>query len=434
MKKYLKFLSKKSVFFITPDVKRGLGFEDLLPDYHIICIYSDPLISVLRKNKANILCLEELTSGNINPVKNSGQLLENKLVENYIRKNSVSVPFIAFFKPSLKIEYIIKKKNYKSLGNSVYLNEKFENKIHLIDLLRKDFSGLINDSLTEKLTGLKFSDCAKKFNLPFVIQFGHGWAGRTTFLIENEKSFNGLKSKYPLTIVKAARLIVGYTILNNCCVYGNNIFVGPPALQINGIKKLSPKDFVTCGRQWPDTILSKKMISDIKETSIGIGQLMSLEGYRGFFGIDFLVDQKSGRIYLSEINARLTASSAFYTGLERDLGEIPLLALHYASLLNENLSFPLNINLRIKGAQVIFRDAKTIDDINIKKSGTYKIKGTKAEYVNDDYRPGNLTGKSFIFHSEEKIRDDAEIARLETIEKVLDAPGKLSAWFDRFLT
>src|SRR3989344_5012667 len=119
---------KRSVFFVSPDIKWGLGLEDLSPNYHLICSYYDVLIPVLRKNGVNVFCLQENSES---LAKNTANLLEENLVSQYILKNSSGTPYIAFFKPSLKLDYMIKEKKYKKIGNSNTLNEKFENKINL---------------------------------------------------------------------------------------------------------------------------------------------------------------------------------------------------------------------------------------------------------------------------------------------------------------
>ena len=42
------------IFFVTPDVKRGLGLEDVFPDFHIIVSVWDELIPVLRRKGVSI--------------------------------------------------------------------------------------------------------------------------------------------------------------------------------------------------------------------------------------------------------------------------------------------------------------------------------------------------------------------------------------------
>ena len=124
------------IFFVTADVKRGLGLEDVFPDYHIIVSVWDELIPVLRKKGTKIFCLEEIRP-NSSLIMNSGQLLEEKAVLDYIKKESATViPRIAFFKPSVKLDEIIKMKGFRKVGNDSLTNRYFENKVNLPTVLR----------------------------------------------------------------------------------------------------------------------------------------------------------------------------------------------------------------------------------------------------------------------------------------------------------
>ena len=88
MKNYLSLLEEETYFYITPDFKRGIGLESVLPNYHIICTYLDPLIPVLRKQGAKIFCLRENDPDHIDHCHTSGGLLANQRVKDYIRSNT----------------------------------------------------------------------------------------------------------------------------------------------------------------------------------------------------------------------------------------------------------------------------------------------------------------------------------------------------------
>jgi predicted ATP-grasp superfamily ATP-dependent carboligase len=62
---------------------------------------------------------------------------------------------------------------------------------------------------------------------------------------------------------------------------------------------------------------------------------MQSAGYKGLFGLDFVID-KSGQVFLIEINARQPASTGFHTKLLLKESKIPLNLLHIAEFLFEN--------------------------------------------------------------------------------------------------
>lgn len=423
-----KHFEGEDVFFVTPDVKRGLGFAGILPNYHIICTDFDPIIPILRKQGANIFCLEEqnITGSEI---RNSAKLLENTQVLDYIRNNSKAKPKIMYFKPSVKLDILIEKNGFTAIGNNTKLNDLFENKISFYKLAQKELSDYLIPAEVGVLGELNYNQLTKNFGSMYVLQFGHGWAGKTTFFIKNEKEFTNLKEKFSFTKVKVGKLVRGFTVLNNCCIYQDKIFVSQPAIQIDKIAQLSDKPTVTCGRQWPVKFIDNKQnetISDISET---IGNLMREEGFRGFFGIDFLVEETTGKIYLSEVNPRLTASSAFYTLMEIEIDTIPLMAYHLAQFMGKNLAIN-KIDSNLVASQIILRKPYNPDNWQNKQFGVFKNKGGKVVFVGENYYPAKLQKDECIFMGRklEKKHIDDEFARIETKAESLDKPGKLANW------
>lgn len=431
-------LLKRSVFFVTPDFKRGLGLDGILPDYHIICGHFDPLIPQLRKQGVQIFCLDEKGLHDVKKYNNTGKILENEETVSYINKKSKETPVIMYFKPAKKIDSVLDKHKWIKAGNSSDLNECFENKIYFSRLLKKYFPDLEIPSLTGELGKLSFSELAKTLSLPLVIQFGHGWAGKTTFLIKSEKEFLNLCHKYPETIVKISRFIDSFTVLNNCCIYQDKILISPPAVQISGMKKLYPNPFVTCGRQWPVKFISGEQEKEISRISQQVGLIMKKKGYKGFFGLDFLVEKSCGKIYLSEINARLTASSAFFTKLELGCGKIPLMLYHLASFLNIPLSDFDPDYPEFKGSQIIFRNGGSQPRKHDGELfGLFTPAGRKSVFISDKYQPDKLKDKEYIFLKREKLLTNSkgtETARIETKMEALKTPQSLSNWVDQLIS
>lgn len=426
----------ENIFFVTPDVKRGLGVEDLLPNYHIICSFFDPIIPILRNQGANIFCLEESIETDSSKINNSGKLLEHPLVSNYISKYSQTTPHIIYFKPSAKLDLLIRRKGYLPVGNNSELNEQFENKINFFNTVQKYFPQFVILSELGILGNLSFKKLANKLGLPFVVQFGHGWAGKTTFFIESEGKFVEISQKFSHTKVKVSRKIDGFTVLNNCCIYRNSVFLSPPAIQLSDIDKLYQKPGVTCGRQWPARFLSTKQEKVIYDLTKKVGKLMERAGFHGLFGLDFLAEVASGKIYLSETNARLTASTPFYTRLERGINIAPLLGFHLAAFLGKSLETGYDI-ANILGSQIIFRSSSHKPALSTPSGfGVFAFKDSKPILVEKGYSPEKLDINEFIYMGRlvKNIKTtDEEIARLETKREVLEKPTRLKSWVRNLL-
>ncbi len=436
MKKWIDQLSDKSFFYITPDVKRGIGLESVLPNFHIICSYHDPIIPILRNQGANIFCLEDYVSSDISVFGNSGKLIEHPLVASYLSRFSKDTTYILVFKPSEKMEIICKNKGFKLIVNSSRINSMFEDKVGFYKILLDEKSNYIIPGMTGILGEMNFEELSSQFKLPFVVQFAHGWAGKTTFFINDKLGLEKLIKKFPFTRVKINKYIRGYTVLNNACIYKDDILISPPAIQISNINILGEKEAVTCGRQWPARFIDKNQEETIRNITYKTGKLMQKFGFKGYFGLDFIIEEDSNNVYLSENNARFTASSAFFTKLELGINEIPFLVYHIAAFLNIDLPQKSTRKMEISGSQIIFRNPFRQPNFNNNlKFGVFNLNNPNKE-IRKEYKPESLFHNEFIIMRRMKDQnkdEDLELSRIETREDVLETKNRFKIWIELLL-
>lgn len=428
-----KHFINDDIFFVTPDVKWGLGFAGILPKYHIVCAEFDPVIPVVRQQGANIFCLEE-AGIDIKHLRNSGKLLETQQVLDYIKSNSKETPKIMYFKPSLILDMLVKQYDFIAVSNDSSLNELFEDKVQFSQIAQKRLPDYLMPQATGVLGEFLYIKLAEKFGPVFVIQFGHGWAGKTTFFIKEESDFIKLCKQFPFTKVKVSGYIEGFSVLNNCCIYQDRIYVSSAAVQIDGISQLSDNPAVTCGRQWPVKFLDKTQKETVKNISFTVGNLMKEAGFKGFFGIDFLVDEKTGQVYLSEVNARMTASAAFFTLLQIGTDTIPFLAYHLAEFLGKVLPEDA-VKEDITGSQIILRKPYGLSAWKDKSFGVSKIENDKSVILREDYYPQKLSRNEYIFIGKKSTSEsNYEFARIEIKDEVLAVPKKLLPRLEKLFT
>ena len=58
------------------------------------------------------------------------------------------------------------------------------------------------------------------------------------------------------------------------------------------------------------------------------GDQLRKEGYKGYFELDFLIDQDNGEIYLGELNPRVTGASSITNHAVFALADAPLICFH----------------------------------------------------------------------------------------------------------
>jgi len=129
-----------------------------------------------------------------------------------------------------------------------------------------------------------------------------------------------------------------------------------------------------------------------------VGEEMRGNDYRGWFGLDFLLEEKTNKIYLSENNARLTASTPFFTKLEIGAGKRPLLMNHILEFLDKGRKIAVQPNcpavqlsscltVQLSGGELIVRN-NSEKPIVIKKDfrpGIYQLNGGKFEFMKKAY-------------------------------------------------
>ncbi|MDD4026949.1 MAG: ATP-grasp domain-containing protein [Candidatus Shapirobacteria bacterium] len=304
-------------------------------------------------------------------IKNSGKLLSNPAVIKYIKTTSGSlIPVIIPFKPSAKIDIICQQNNWINISNPGPINRFLENKIKFAKLCQKYHLPIIPFSI-DIFSEENFLKYQHLYGPNLVIQTHFGWAGNSTF---SASSWDQIKDKISsMVIVKYSPFIKSsYSLLNNCCLTKFGLIQSPPALQYTGISPYTKNPFTTVGRQWP-SFAPPKIIKIINKISEDFGQIIKEIGYKGFFGLDFLVS--NDKIFLLECNPRLTASFAFYTKLEIDQKINPLFYFHLIEFLK------LNYSINLKFEKERFNNKKIIgSELTPKNKNNYTYKKLNFSY------------------------------------------------------
>lgn len=360
--------SPYSFYFLVVDEFLDIEIYPKLKNFHLIYAFNNPKIKQLKKNKVPYFCLEE--QGIKIDEKNSGKLLGHQKVIEYIQNTSNNLtPAIIPFKPSAKIDFLCNQNNWACISNPGPINRFLEDKIKFAKLCQKYNLPTIPFSL-DTFSQKNFLKYQKKYGPKLVIQTHFGWAGNSTF---SASFWDEIMDKISLdTTVKYSPLIESsYSLLNNCCLTHQGLLQSPPALQYTGIKPFTKNPFTTVGRQWP-SFAPEKIIKTIKEISHNFSQIIDYIGYKGFFGLDFLIHQD--QVFLLECNPRLTASFAFYTELEQQQKITPLFYFHLAEFIKLNYQFDLQkeqtqlTNSKITGSELTPKDKNnhTYQKLNFK--------------------------------------------------------------------
>lgn len=425
MKNFLNLL-KEPIFYVTNDVGWGIGLENLLPNFHIVCLDDHPLVDILTRAGISVFCLERAVGRRNFLIRNAGMTLAQPEVLSFIKeKSGAERPNLLFFKPQKKVEILGKKHGFRLIGNQVETNRIFEDKVKFFEICQKKCIKTPAGEIIG-LSAINFMEKTVKYGLPLVIQFGRGWAGNSTFFIKNEEDLLALQQKYGQIKVKLCQFIKGITLLNNVVIYRDKVLAGNPAIQIKANRWLTSAEGGTGGRSWP-VVLNKEETGQIDKITSQVGEIMIEKKYQGFFGLDFLLSEK-GEIFLSENNARLTASAPFFTKLEQKAGNFPLLGYHLLSFFPEKIIGDFKYrSSAVSGSEITVKNTQNTS-LEIKgelKTGTYdsRLSFKKESFFLESLKEDDLWLEPAA--QARIVNPEMELCKIDTLVKVCDEKGNL---------
>jgi hypothetical protein len=98
--------------------------------------------------------------------------------------------------------------------------------------------------------------------------------------------------------------------------------------ELVGFKELTPYRGGWCGNEIFATAFPPKVRQKARELTFKFGEQLRKEGYRGYFELDFLIDKKTGDIWLGELNPRITGASSMTNHAAFAHADAPLFLFH----------------------------------------------------------------------------------------------------------
>ena len=309
-------LKKQPVVYITRDLERALGLPLTTKNYFIIT-NATPFGKQLAKSHRNILLITS------KELLDTRELLANSKTKQFLSK--LKRPAIVVFKNTVAIERYCQEQGWQLLNPSATLASQVEEKISQVEWLggltkflprhQVEVCKNVKGFLRSRELGRNDS----KLTTPFIIQFNRAHTGSGTILITSKKQLAELQRTFPDRPVRVSEYISGPLFTNNNSVWGKRVLVGNINYQITGLPPFTERPFATIGNDWalPTKLLSSKQINEFKQMATAIGKKLSKDGWKGLFGVDVVLDEISGKLYLIEINARQPASTTYESELQR---------------------------------------------------------------------------------------------------------------------
>ncbi len=269
-------------------------------------------------------------------------LLEHKEVIDFMKSKGKN-PKAVFLMFDERVEKICKELGIEVWFPKAKLREQIDHKIETVRIGNKAGVPSVPNVLSEIKDYAHLKKLSKPIGDDLVLQSAFGDSGHTTFFIKNEKDFNRHKSE----IVGQGEIKVMKRI--NCrgsaieaCATKNGTIVGPLMTELVGFKELTPYRGGWCGNEIFADAFDQKIRDAARKYTFEFGNQLVKEGYRGYFELDFLIDQKTGEIYLGECNPRVTGASSMTNHAAFAHADAPLFLFHLLEF--SGINFDLDVN------------------------------------------------------------------------------------------
>ena len=162
-----------------------------------------------------------------------------------------------------------------------------------------------------------------------MVQGAHGFSGNSTFDVAGPEAFEVAAAALRNRKAKATEFVPGAPLtITGCVVEAGVVLVGRPFHQVTGAPECTVHPLGACGNDWSAAPPPEPLQADIRAVTRRVGEALGARGFRGIYGMDFVVAGDGERALAIEVNPRIVSSIPMATVLEEDAGLVPLLAWH----------------------------------------------------------------------------------------------------------
>lgn len=349
------FKNEIPLYFISATNFNLLGADEWIKSFKFICY-----IECFDGQHPNVFSpKEEIPHDEFTSIEDiNNYLLQHPEVQDFLktRKKGNKTGKAMFLMFDEKTEKLAKKLGLEIMFPTAEMRTFMDNKVNTNRIAEKAGVPCVPYVLTPVKDYNHLNKVSKSLGNDLVIQTPFGDSGHTTFFISNEEEFK----KHEEEIVKEKEVKVMKRI--NCkgsaieaCVTKQGTIVAPLMTELVGFKELTPYKGGWCGNEiYPNAFTPELRKKATKYTQL-FGDQLRKEGYKGYFELDFLIDQDNGDIYLGELNPRVTGASSITNHAVFALADIPLFVFHILEWME------VDYNLNVKQLNARWAKQENID-------------------------------------------------------------------------
>lgn len=266
-----------------------------------------------------------------------------------------------------------------------------------------------------RLAEARYTELASELGGKFVAQLARGVSGSGTACIGSAAEYANAGARFGNAPVWVAPDVGDLSLNINAVAMENGVVAGYPNVQLTGLSMLCCRRGAYCGNDYAATRdVPAEIRTAVVEQTGRIGRWLVSLGFRGLFGLDFVVDPASCQVYGVDLNPRWQGSTSLLAQAEYKAGRLPLAVAELAwrmGLLGE---------AELLRHQESFLQPVTAAHISLRSGAPGWVR------VDGDLRPGVYSlAPGGVF-----LRAGLELVDLETADEILVTGGvpRPGAW------
>lgn len=318
--------NERPIYFISATNFNLLGQDEWVRHFKYVSY-----IDCYDGRHPNVFVPEEMPHAEFQSIEDiNNYLLEHKDVIDFIRRRGAR-PVAVFLMFDERTEELCRELGIEIWFPPAALRSRCDNKMETVRIGNKAGVASVPNALAPVKSHAELLKIADEHGLgsDLVIQTAFGDSGHTTFFIASEDDWNRHADEItPDPEVKIMKRINCRGATLEACATRCGTLVGPLLTEIVGHKELTPYKGGWCGNEIFPGAFSQEVLDQAKESAFRFGNQLREEGYRGYFDLDFLIDQDTGDVYLGELNPRVTGASSMTNHAAFAHADAPLFLFH----------------------------------------------------------------------------------------------------------
>jgi D-alanine-D-alanine ligase-like ATP-grasp enzyme len=318
--------NERPIYFISATNFNLLGIDQWVRNFRFISY-----IDCFDGRHPKVLIPQKQPHEEFNSIEDiNNYLLQHKDVIDAIQRRG-GKPVATFLMFDEKTEEIC-----RDIGLDVWfppanLRSRCDNKMETVRIGNKAGVASVPNTLGPAKTYDELMASAQKAGLggDLVVQTAFGDSGHTTFFISSREDFDRhaeeIQAEDEVKIMKRIKCR-GATM--EACATRSGTLVGPLLTEVVGKRELTPYKGGWCGNEIFPGAFSERIRAKARDMAFKFGNQLIKEGYRGYFDLDFLIDEKDNEVYLGELNPRICGASSITNHSAFAYADAPLFLFH----------------------------------------------------------------------------------------------------------